>query len=797
MNPHFPPRGARIGLLILLLFLTTGLPGFSADHPPTEKYRAAADALTRMIEREVRDKQLPALSIALVDNQKIVWSRGFGYQDRARTIPATADTVYRVGSVSKLFTDVAIMRMVERGVLDLDAPVSRYLPDFQPKNPFHSDAITLRHLMSHRSGLVREPPVGNYFDDDLPTLEQTVASLNRTSLVYPPGEKTKYSNAAISVVGRVLEVQWKQPFADGLKADVLDRLGMSQSAFHPTAGTRQQLADAIMWTYHGREFPAPRFELGMAPAGSMYSTVSDLARFVSCVLAEGRIGDQQLLKPESLRAMLTRQFRQSGDPDYGFGLGFFLGELDGQRRIGHGGAMYGFATEFAILPEAKLGVIVVTSRDVANRLMSRIADETLRAMLAVQAGKPLPDFGTTEPLRPGTARRLAGVYRDTEKPERWFEITEFGGRAYVTPGGGGIRAEIRRRGANLFLDDATSWGPEIVQSDDTLTVQGATYRKETPSGPPPAAPQKWDGLIGEYGEDHNVLYIYERQGQLHALIEWVEVNPLTEESDTVFAFPKSRGMYHGEKLVFTRDRNGRATQVVAAGVTFPRRKVDGDNGETFRIQPLQPIATLRDAARKAKPPQEKRPRQPELVALSTVHPDFRFDIRYATANNFLGTPVYTSAQAFLQKPAAEALSVAQRQLMKAGYGLLIYDGYRPWSVTKIFWDATPPEFRNFVANPRGGSRHNRGCAVDLGIYDLKTGKAVPVVSGYDEFSQRSYANFPGGTSRQRWHRDLLRHAMEDAGFTVYDAEWWHFDYKDWAAYPLGNLRFEDLPGGKR
>lgn len=796
ISSHFCPL-ARV-LVLSAFALWTGQASLNAaDVPPAEKYRDATVALTRLIEWEVQAKQLPALSIALVDDQKTVWSHGFGFQNRARTTPATADTVYRVGSVSKLFTDVAVMQLVERGRLSLDAPVTQYLPNFKPADPFLRGPITLRHLMAHRSGLVREAPVGNYFDDDEPTLERTVDSLNQTTLVYPPGARTKYSNAAISVVGRVLEVQQKRPFAECLQADVLVPLGMTDSAFGRSPRTQAQLADAVMWTYHGREFPAPRFELGMAPAGSMYSTVSDLSKFISCLLAEGRTPDGMLLKPESVRQMLTPQFRKPDETWGGFGLGFILGKLDGHKRIGHGGAMYGFATELAVLPEAKLGVIVVTSRDVANSLVTRIADESLRAMLAVQAGKPVPKFATTEPLRSGVARTLAGLYRDTEQTDRWFEITEFGGRAYLTPDKGGIRAEIRRQGDDLFLDDATAWGPKLTREKDTLAANGRTYQKQPDSGIPPAPPQKWDGLIGEYGEDHNVLYIYERAGQLHALIEWVEVDPLTEESDTVFAFPKDRGMYFGERLVFTRNAEGRATQVVAAGVTFPRRKVDGDNGETFRITPRQPIDTLRTAALKATPPQEQRPRKPELVELSTVHPDFRFDVRYATANNFLGTPVYTSAKAFLQKPAAEALSVAQRQLMKQGYGLLIYDGYRPWYVTKVFWDATPDQFRNFVANPRGGSRHNRGCAVDIGLYDLKTGKAVPVVSGYDEFSQRSYANFPGGTSRQRWHRQLLRHALEDVGYTVYDAEWWHFDYRDWAAYPLGNLRFEDLPGGNR
>jgi serine beta-lactamase-like protein LACTB len=110
----------------------------------------------------------------------------------------------------------------------------------------------------------------------------------------------------------------------------------------------------------------------------------------------------------------------------------------------------------------------------------------------------------------------------------------------------------------------------------------------------------------------------------------------------------------------------------------------------------------------------------------------------------------------------------------------------------MFFDATPSRFKHFVADPSKGSRHNRGCAVDLTLYDLKTGTPVEMVSGYDEFSDRSYADYLGGTSLQRWHRDLLRNTMEDEGFTVYEAEWWHFDYQDWAHYPILNLTFEQI-----
>ncbi len=115
----------------------------------------------------------------------------------------------------------------------------------------------------------------------------------------------------------------------------------------------------------------------------------------------------------------------------------------------------------------------------------------------------------------------------------------------------------------------------------------------------------------------------------------------------------------------------------------------------------------------------------------------------------------------------------------------------------MFWDATPQQYRNFVADPAKGSRHNRGCAVDLTLYELKTGKAVEMVSGYDEFSDRAYADYLGGTSQQRWRRDLLRRAMEDEDFTVYADEWWHFDYRDWAEYGILNLSFAEIEKGMR
>src|SRR5580658_1886825 len=214
---------------------------------------------------------------------------------------------------------------------------------------------------------------------------------------------------------------------------------------------------------------------------------------------------------------------------------------------------------------------------------------------------------------------------------------------------------------------------------------------------------------------------------------------------------------------------------------------------SFRITPLRPVEELRADALKAQPPLEHGTfLKPDLVELVRLDPTIKLDIRYATTNNFLGAPVYTQARAFLQRPAAEALLRAHRELQAQGYGLLIHDGYRPWYVTKIFWEATPDDKKLFVADPATGSKHNRGCAVDLSLYDLKTGQEVAMPSVYDEMTKRAYADYSGGSDAERARRKVLRDAMEAEGFVVNPEEWWHFDYKSWREYPILNTPFEKL-----
>ena len=781
----------------MVFFLTVLLPAARVDislaqesqprRGPTD-FTAAISKLKSAVRHEVEQKQLPAFSISLVDGEKHVWAEGFGFQDAEKKVPATADSVYRVGSVSKLFTDIAVMQLVDEKKLDLDVPVQKYLKSFAPKNPFEIP-ITLRQLMSHRSGLVRESPVGHYFDPEGPTLAATIASLNDTTLVYKPETRTKYSNAAVAVVGAVLESQLEVSHPERVLQAIFDPLGMNDSSFVVTPAVKPKLATGWMRTYDGRRFEAPTFLLGTGPAGNLYSSVDDLSKFLACLFHNGKTKTGQILKPETLQSMMTPIVDSAGKPQ-GFGLGFHVQQLDGYKKIGHGGAVYGFSTQVEALPERKLGVVAVAALDGANGVVERLADYALRLMLATQDGKPLPAYRMTGQIPPERAKELIGTHRDA-KGDRFTRISELNGDVFMQRGA--FRHELRAAAddGSIIIDDAIGFGAAVKLQDadaKTLLVGDAAFER-VPETPPADVPQRWKGLIGEYGWDFNTLYILEDDGRLYALIEWFYYYPLKEVSENVFEFP-DYGLYHGEHLKFARGADGVAIEVNAAEVRFVRREVGTKDGETFKITPLKPIGELRVAALAASPPVEQGDyRDADLVELVAIDPTIKLDIRYASTNNFAGTAFYKQPRALMQRPAAEAVGRANASLKKQGLGLLIHDAYRPWHVTKMFWDATPDAMKMFVANPANGSRHNRGCAVDLTLFDLQSGEPIHMVGGYDEFSPRSFPMYPGGTSRQRWYRELLRRTMEAEGFTVYEFEWWHFDFKDWKQYRIGNVAF--------
>ncbi len=184
---------------------------------------------------------------------------------------------------------------------------------------------------------------------------------------------------------------------------------------------------------------------------------------------------------------------------------------------------------------------------------------------------------------------------------------------------------------------------------------------------------------------------------------------------------------------------------------------------------------------------------PDLVDLARFDPRLRLDIRYATPANFMGRVLYPLARAVAQRPVAEALSKVQTRAEATGHGLLIFDAYRPWRITKMMWDETPPEKREFVANPSTGSRHNRGCSIDLSLH--RDGVEVPMPSPYDDFTPAAYRSNTAAAPQALAASRMLEGWMVAEGFVPLPNEWWHYDWAEWRRYPIMDAALEDVTAG--
>jgi D-alanyl-D-alanine dipeptidase len=350
-----------------------------------------------------------------------------------------------------------------------------------------------------------------------------------------------------------------------------------------------------------------------------------------------------------------------------------------------------------------------------------------------------------------------------------------------------VRNEMNRRTGSSGVE----WIRLILNFAMAMVLPALIGAQELAPKPSDATPAQklW---LGQYiagdtlvlGEAHGTLQLGSLAGSAGAL---------HKAQDREWEWTSS--LFDGIRRVIVYGNAGRRPDSLAVdGRVYRRRVLDGEDGATFTITPLFPFDELLRRAKAARPPVEQgRFHTSVLTDLRSLDTTIRYDIRYATTNNFMGAQFYSQAKAFLQRPAAEAAVRAHVWLRQFGYGILVHDAYRPWYVTKMFWDATPDHQKEvFVANPAKGSRHNRGCALDATLYELASGRPADMVSGYDEFSERAYPHYPGGTSLQRWHRELLRIALEREGFRQYEWEWWHFDFDGWKEWPIGVETFEEL-----
>ena len=324
-------------------------------------------------------------------------------------------------------------------------------------------------------------------------------------------------------------------------------------------------------------------------------------------------------------------------------------------------------------------------------------------------------------------------------------------------------------------------GLALAQAPPTPPVAGTL----APTPVPPPCPPNWLGLLGLYGAGDSVLLILERSGALEGMVRGGRFYALEVLGPDKFRFPKA-GRLASRHVVFNRDTSGKAISLKLEEALLPRDSAS--DAVLPRVKLTRPVEDLIREARAASPPTEPpAPLPSDLVDVTSLDPSIRVDLRYAGDENVVGEELLKMSRAFLQRPAAEALVRVHRALAKQGYGLVVRDAYHPWWVTKLVWEATPPEVRRFLADPAEGSGYNRGTTVDVELYRLADRRILELPSLYGEMSLRAYTDFPGGTSEQRWYRDLLLEAMEKDEFWSLRSQWWRYDFTEGRKYPILNV----------
>ena len=356
------------------------------DYTSTEAY------ISGLIEKNMNDRDITGLSIALVDDQKIVWARGFGYADVQNKVPASAATVYRLGSISKVFTAMATMQLAERHKLDIDQPLKTYLPDFSVETRFPgSGPITPRNIMTHHSGLPGNFMSGMWVANPQPFTD-VVHEIKGEFVAYPPNTIFAYSNLGVTLLGNAIEQVSQEHYADYMNHHLLQPMGMVHSSF-----TAKPDASLMSKAYKkGKE--AVETPLRDVPAGGLNSSVEDMGRFMETIFADGKSGHDRIVGQETLAEMLRPQNEDIPlDLNFRVGLGWILGGLGGidVQNAGpvahHSGGTENFMSQMVILPQQKLGVIVLANSASGAQVVSEIATQALKLALEAKTGIKQPE----------------------------------------------------------------------------------------------------------------------------------------------------------------------------------------------------------------------------------------------------------------------------------------------------------------------------------------------------------------------------------------------------------------------
>lgn len=387
-----PFRQIAIALFVVVL---------SACSTPPQKPAAAArgdysyakDYLTWLIEKEMSDADVTGLSIALVDDQQVVWMQGFGYEDKAAGIKATPDTLYHLGSIAKVFTATAAMQLAEQGKLDVDQPLQKYLPEFSIKSRFgDTRGITPRNIMTHHSGLPGYW-VRGMSDRHPARFEEQVTAVRNEYVATPPNTVFAYSNLGVSLLGAAIGEVSGDCYAGYMNRHLLQPLGMTRSEFAPRIPGKAYK--------DGKEVEA--IPLRDLPSSSLISSASEMTHFMQMLFADGKYEGRQIVRAETLREMFRVQNANVPlDFDFKLGLGWMLSGVDVPRAgvvASHGGTTLNYHTMLAVLPEHKLGVVVLSNSANAQAVVAKVTEEALKLALEAKRGITQPSHPFVEPKR--------------------------------------------------------------------------------------------------------------------------------------------------------------------------------------------------------------------------------------------------------------------------------------------------------------------------------------------------------------------------------------------------------------
>lgn len=426
--------------------LMAGCAGVPPAKPATGivgDYEYVKQHIRWLTNREMRKHDVVGLSLALVDDQRVVWAEGFGMADRERAVPATAETLYRVGSITKLFTATAAMQLVEQGRLDVDRPVATYLPEWTVKTRVAgSSPITLRHLLTHHSGLPPNMLRGMW--SSRPAAYTTVLDdLKDTHVLTAPDQVFSYSNIGMTVVGAAIERVSGEPYATYVTKTVLRPLGMDSASLDQGAAISPLMSQG--YRDGDREEEAKLRDL---PAGGLNASVLDLARFIQMVCAQGRAGGRDILHADTVAEMLRVQNGATPlDLDFHLGLGWMLsslGEMD-LPNVGtvahHGGATFLFQSQLVVVPEHKLGLVVLCNTSTCREVVSDISKELLKLAVEVKTGITKEETTPSdEPGPPFSPQQLAEY-------QGWYNT--IAGLVHVTQSGNHLDAEVMGKSFRL------------------------------------------------------------------------------------------------------------------------------------------------------------------------------------------------------------------------------------------------------------------------------------------------------------------------------------------------------------